>query len=223
MQTQPTRQEQEPLDPSIALVGRRRILNYPINREPTTATHYLAHSEDRKAQMTAPASSCCKANTAPARPPASPALHVVMVEPEIPGNSGNVGRTCLATGAKLHLIEPLGFNIDDRAVRRAGLDYWKYVDLEVWPSWNKFEENLEELGTAWFFSAEADRTVWDADLKGDTVLVFGCETCGLSQPMRSQYQDRLLQIPIVSPHVRSLNVATAAAIAIYEAQRQRRG
>jgi len=144
-----------------------------------------------------------------------------MVEPEIPGNSGNLGRTCLAVGAKLHLVEPLGFDIDDSAVKRAGLDYWKHVDLEVWPSWRSIEPHLSTLGNRWFLSADGKRPLWDADLTQDTVFVFGCETRGLSDAIRSRYPDHLLRLPMVSPHVRSLNVATAGAIALFEAQRQR--
>ena len=151
----------------------------------------------------------------------APALHVAMVEPEIPGNTGNLGRTCVSIGAKLHLIEPLGFDIDDRAVKRAGLDYWKYVDLEVWPSWDAFEPAIADLGEPWFFSAGAKRPLWDADFTSDSVLIFGCETQGLPQLIRDRYRDRMLEIPMNSPHIRSINVSNAASVAIFEAQRQR--
>lgn len=152
----------------------------------------------------------------------SAALHVAMVEPEIPGNTGNLGRTCVSIGAKLHLIEPLGFDIDDRAVKRAGLDYWKYVDLEVWSSWAAFEPGIESLGQPWFFSAEATRPLWDADFTSDCLLIFGCETRGLPKTIRDRYSDRMLGIPMTSPHIRSINVSNAASVAIFEAQRQRR-
>jgi tRNA (cytidine/uridine-2'-O-)-methyltransferase len=90
------------------------------------------------------------------------AIHVVLVHPEIHWNTGNAGRTCVATGATLHLIEPLGFSLDDREVKRAGLDYWEHLDLRVWPNWNAFERELPGLGEPYFFSPKATRLVWDA-------------------------------------------------------------
>ena len=93
-----------------------------------------------------------------------PATHVVLVQPEIHWNTGNVGRTCLATCTTLHLIEPLGFSLDEREVRRAGLDYWEHVDLHVWPSWDEFERKLPALGDPWFFSTKATQVLWDAPL-----------------------------------------------------------
>ena len=152
------------------------------------------------------------------------ATHVVLVHPEIHWNTGNVGRTCLATGATLHLIEPLGFSLDEREVKRAGLDYWEHVDLHVWPSWATFERELPALGEPWFFSTKATRLLWDAPL-GDTnnvVLVFGRETGGLPAEIHERYSDRFVAMPIVSPLVRSLNLSTSVAIAIYEVMRQRR-
>jgi len=150
--------------------------------------------------------------------------HVVLVNPEIHWNTGNVGRTCLATGATLHLIEPLGFSLDEREVKRAGLDYWEHVDLKVWPSWDEFERALPALGEAWFFSTKATRVLWDAPLGGanDVVLVFGRETGGLPAEIHERYRDRFVGMPIVSPLVRSLNLSTSVAIAIYEVMRQRR-
>lgn len=151
------------------------------------------------------------------------ATHVVLVHPEIHGNTGNVGRSCLATGATLHLIEPLGFELDDRRVRRAGLDYWKYVDLRVWPSWEAFEEELPALGEPWFFSSEATQRYWDAPLGApeDVVLIFGRESTGLSGEIRERYRDRLLAVPLLSPRVRSLNLSSCVAVALYEVLRQR--
>ena len=151
--------------------------------------------------------------------------HVVLVHPEIHWNTGNVGRTCLATGATLHLIEPLGFSLDEREVKRAGLDYWEHVDLKVWPSWAEFERELPALGNPWFFSTKAKQLLWDAPL-GDAsniVLVFGRETGGLPAEIHEKYSDRFVAMPIVSPLVRSLNLSTSVAIAIYEVLRQRRG
>jgi tRNA (cytidine/uridine-2'-O-)-methyltransferase len=152
------------------------------------------------------------------------ATHVVLVHPEIHWNTGNVGRTCLATGATLHLIEPLGFSLDEREVKRAGLDYWEHVDLRVWPSWEAFEAELPSLGEPYLFSTKATRLFWDAPFgtTEDVVLIFGRETGGLPPELLERYRDRLLAMPILSPRVRSLNLSTSVAIAIYEVLRQRR-
>lgn len=149
-------------------------------------------------------------------------LHVVLVHPEIHWNTGNAGRTCLAAGATLHLVEPLGFSLDDARVKRAGLDYWPHVDLRVWPGWNAFEKELPSLGEPYFFSTKATRILWDAPLgSSDVVLIFGRETGGLPDDVREKYSDRLVKIPVVSEHVRSLNLSTSVALAAYEAMRQR--
>ena len=150
--------------------------------------------------------------------------HVVLVHPEIHWNTGNAGRSCLAAGATLHLIEPLGFSLDEREVKRAGLDYWEHVDLKVWKRWAEFEKELPTLGDPWFFSTKARRVLWDAPL-GDadaTVLVFGRETGGLPPELHERYAGRFLAMPILSPHVRSLNLSTSVGIALYELMRQRR-
>ena len=150
--------------------------------------------------------------------------HVVLVHPEIHWNTGNVGRTCLAVGATLHLIEPLGFSLDEKQVKRAGLDYWEHVDLRVWPSWESFERQLPELGEAFFFSTKAARTLWEATLGGpeNVVLIFGRETGGLAPEIHERYRDRFVTMPIASPKVRSLNLSTSVGIAVYERLRQRR-
>ena len=152
------------------------------------------------------------------------ATHVVLVHPEIHWNTGNAGRTCLAAGAILHLIEPLGFSLDAREVKRAGLDYWEHLDLRVWASWDAFEGELPELGEPYFFSPRATRLVWEAPLStpNGVVLVFGRETEGLPAELLERYRDRLLAMPIVSPRVRSLNLSTSVGIAVYEVLRQRR-
>ena len=148
----------------------------------------------------------------------------MLVHPEIHWNTGNAGRTCLAAGATLHLIEPLGFSLDDREVKRAGLDYWEHIDLRVWPSWDAFEGELPGLGEPYFFSTRATRLLWDAPLgasKG-VVLVFGRETAGLPAELHERYRDRLVALPVLSPRVRSLNLSTSVGIAVYEVLRQRR-
>lgn len=154
----------------------------------------------------------------------SGAIHIVFVHPEIHWNTGNAGRTCLAAGATLHLVEPLGFSLDERQVRRAGLDYWPQVDLRVWPDWASFEIALPTLGEPYFFSTKATQPLWDAPLGAspDVVLIFGRETGGLPAELHERYRDRFLAIPMVTPHVRSLNLSTSAGIAVYEVLRQRR-
>jgi tRNA (cytidine/uridine-2'-O-)-methyltransferase len=151
-------------------------------------------------------------------------IHVVFVNPEIHWNTGNAGRTCLAAGATLHLIEPLGFSLEERQVRRAGLDYWQHVDVRVWPDWASFERVLPSLGEAYFFSTTATRLFWDAALgdPGGVVLVFGRETAGLPGELHERYRDRFVAMPMSSPHVRSLNLSTSVGIAVYEVLRQRR-
>jgi len=156
-------------------------------------------------------------------PERSLAVHVVLVHPEIHWNTGNAGRTCLATGATLHLVKPLGFSLSQRQLRRAGLDYWDHVEPRIWPSWDAFEKEISNLGTPYFFSAKATRSFWDAPLgaSSDVVLIFGGETTGLPPELHEKYSDRFLAMPILSPLVRSLNLSTAVAIALYEVIRQR--
>jgi len=150
------------------------------------------------------------------------AIHVVLVHPEIHWNTGNAGRTCLATGATLHLIEPLGFSLDEREVKRAGLDYWEHVDLRVWPSWQAFERELPALGDAFFFSTKATCLYWDAPLgeSSNVVLIFGRETGGLPTELHERYADRFVGMPMLSPLVRSLNLSTSVALGVYEVLRQ---
>ena len=150
--------------------------------------------------------------------------HVVLVHPEIHWNTGNAGRTCLAAGATLHLIKPLGFSLDEREVKRAGLDYWEHVDVRVWPAWEAFERELHILGEPYFFSTKATRLFWDAPLgtARSVVLIFGRETGGLPPALHERYRDRFVAMPILSQQVRSLNLSTSVAIALYEVLRQRR-
>jgi tRNA (cytidine/uridine-2'-O-)-methyltransferase len=147
-------------------------------------------------------------------------LNVVLVEPEIHFNTGNIGRTCLGAGAQLHLVEPLGFSLDAKEVRRSGLDYWARVNPRVWPSLAAVEEALPSLGEAFFFSAEATKTLWDVQFPEKTALVFGRESVGLSREVRDRNRDRLVRIPMADPGLRSLNLSTAVGIVLYEALRQ---
>ncbi len=146
-------------------------------------------------------------------------IDIILHEPEIPMNTGNVARTCACTGARLHLIRPLGFDISDKAVKRAGLDYWQYLDLSVYDS---IEEYLESNGDdgLWLATTKAPRSYAEAPLTGETVrLLFGKETAGLPQWLRERYRDRCIRIPMRGP-VRSLNLSNSVAILCYEALRQ---
>src|SRR6185295_814043 len=144
------------------------------------------------------------------------------VEPEIHWNTGNAGRTCLAAGARLHLVRPLGFFLTQRQVRRAGLDYWPRVAPRIWPSWSALEAELPDLGEPFLFSAEADRDYWSVAYPARTVLIFGKESVGLAPEIRERHRDRLVRIPVADPEVRSLNLSTAVALAVFEVLRQRR-
>ena len=143
---------------------------------------------------------------------------VVLVEPEIPQNTGNIGRTCVATGAKLWLVKPLGFYMEDRYLRRAGLDYWQYLDWELVDDWADLLVRLAER-RLWLFSKTATRCYTDVQYEESDVLVFGKETLGLPKSLLEQHMDRALRIPIRG-QVRSLNLASAVAVGLFEAQRQ---
>jgi tRNA (cytidine/uridine-2'-O-)-methyltransferase len=151
--------------------------------------------------------------------PLRPERHVVFVAPEIHWNTGNIGRTCLAVGARLHLIKPLGFSLDSKAVRRAGLDYWPAVDLAVWNSFDELITVLapREIEVAVFTKA-GRRNFWSLPNLQRLFLVFGSETRGLPPSILERYPDSTYHIPITD-RVRSLNLSTAAAIALYESLR----
>jgi tRNA (cytidine/uridine-2'-O-)-methyltransferase len=145
-------------------------------------------------------------------------LHVVLFQPEIPHNTGAIGRLCLATGARLHLIKPLGFSLDDRLLKRAGLDYWQEVDVRVWNSWDDLRADAPKDAAFHFIECQGEKNHWDADLTSREVyLVFGPETRGI--PPSVIEKEHCLRIPMRG--TRSLNLATAAGIVMYEALRQR--
>jgi len=145
-------------------------------------------------------------------------LHVVLVEPEIPQNTGNIARTCLAAGARLHLVEPLGFEIDGAALRRAGMDYWEQCEVRRWPSLDSLRDEAE--GARFFFlTTKATRPYWDASFVDGDWLVFGRETRGLPESLLEREKEHLLTIPM-KPAARSLNLATSVGIVLYEACRQ---
>jgi len=150
-----------------------------------------------------------------------PVLHIVLVAPEIPPNAGNVGRTCVAIAAKMWLVRPLGFSLDDYYLRRAGLDYWDELEWEVADDWEALEGRLAESGAGrkWLFSARATRRYTDVAFARGDVLVFGSESAGLPEAIKAAHAHALLTIPS-RPEVRSLNLANCAAVAAYEALRQ---
>ena len=149
-------------------------------------------------------------------------LHIVLYQPEIPHNTGAIGRLCLATGARLHLIKPLGFSLDDRQLKRAGLDYWREVDLRMWDSFEEMRASASPGASFYFLSTKAGRCYWDAPLyREECYLVFGPETRGLPDSLHGEEADRAVRIPMQG--TRSLNLATAVGIVLYEAVRQRSG
>ena len=146
----------------------------------------------------------------------NPPLHIALIEPEIPPNTGNVARLCAATGARLHLVEPLGFSIDDKALKRAGLDYWHLVDLVVHPSLEAFLEATADR-TRWLLSTRAQRTYADAAFANGDVLVFGKETKGLPQSLLDGHPETTLRVPMRPQSVRSINLSTTVGIVAYAA------
>ena len=147
-------------------------------------------------------------------------FNVVLIEPEIPPNTGNIGRLCLATGSTLHLVKPLGFSIDDRTLLRAGLDYWKEVDVRLWDSFEDLQRAQQPDVRLFFLTTKSDRAYCDVCFHPGDFLVFGRETKGLPEPLLAAHAEQLLTIPMEG--TRSLNLATAVAIVLFEAVRQQR-
>ena len=147
-------------------------------------------------------------------------LHIVLVEPEIPQNCGNIARTCAATGSVLHLVEPLGFDVSEKAVKRAGLDYWHLVTVIVHPNLEDlFEKFPEAAQNLWLATTKAPKAYCEANFTADSWLFFGKETAGLPMAFREKYRDRCIRLPMVSD-ARSLNLANSVAVLTYEALRQ---
>ena len=147
-----------------------------------------------------------------------PRLNIVLHQPEIPGNTGAVGRTCVGVNAKLWLVRPLGFRVDEKSLRRAGLDYWQHLDWEVADHWDDFLERVGET-RIWFFSRFATRSYTDVEYQEGDTLVFGSETSGLPEKLTEANSGRLLRIN-TTEQIRSLNLATSAGVAAFEAVRQ---
>jgi tRNA (cytidine/uridine-2'-O-)-methyltransferase len=150
-----------------------------------------------------------------------PLLHVVLYQPDIPQNTGNIGRTCVAVGAKLWLVRPLGFRLDSRYLKRAGMDYWEHLDWEAVDSWQELDTKLAAR-RMWLLTRFAERLVWDAEFQRGDVLVFGSETRGLPEALRVAHAHRCLKLPM-RVEVRSLNLASTVNTVVYEAVRQSGG
>jgi tRNA (cytidine/uridine-2'-O-)-methyltransferase len=148
-----------------------------------------------------------------------PTLHVVLVEPEIPPNTGNIARLCAATRTVLHLIEPLGFRLDDKTLKRAGMDYWAHVTWHTWPDWTAFRA-AHPQARLHLLTTKATRPYTQARFRPGDFLVFGRETKGLPESLLAAHADACLTIPMANPEVRSLNLATAVAMVLAEALRQ---
>ena len=157
-------------------------------------------------------------NAAPVTSNSGPILNVVLYQPEIPQNTGNIGRTCVAIGARLWLIRPLGFKVDDRSLKRAGMDYWQHLDWEVVDSWDEIRGRLP-AAQVWCLTKTATRLVWEATFQRGDILLFGSESRGLPASILQEVPSRNLKLPM-SDLVRSLNLASTANTVAYEAVRQ---
>ncbi len=147
-------------------------------------------------------------------------LNIVLVEPEIPPNTGNVARLCAATRTTLHLVEPLGFKLDDAQFKRAGLDYWEHLRWHRWPNWPAFQKQLRADARLWLIESNGPRHYAQARYQPGDYLVFGRETAGLPPEIIAQYPESWLRIPMFEPRVRSLNLSNCVALVLYEALRQ---
>ncbi len=147
-------------------------------------------------------------------------MHVVLLEPEIPPNTGNVARLCAATNTRLHLIEPLGFKIDDAQLKRAGMDYWQHVEWHRWPGWAAFHKTVQDGGRLWFVESKGPRLYTEVSYAPDDYLVFGRETAGLPKKLLQEHSSRWVRIPMFNPQARSLNLSNCVALVLFEALRQ---
>ena len=148
-----------------------------------------------------------------------PVFNIVLHTPEIPGNTGSIGRTCLALGARLILIKPYGFDLSEKAVRRAGLDYWKHVDIKEYESWDDFYVGEDPKESDLFFFEPSDQVYYEGDYKEGCYLILGAETRGLPDEILKKHPNRLYGVPMFSEHLRSLNLSNVATTVAYEALR----
>jgi len=147
-------------------------------------------------------------------------MNLVLLEPEIPPNTGNVARLCAATQTTLHLVEPFGFKLDDAHLKRAGMDYWRHVEWRRWPNWKTFQEKLPAQAQLWFIESGGPKVYSNVKYSVDDYLIFGRETAGLPKPLLEQHHDRWLRIPMFNEKSRSLNLSNCAALVLFEALRQ---
>jgi tRNA (cytidine/uridine-2'-O-)-methyltransferase len=147
-------------------------------------------------------------------------MNVVLVEPEIPPNTGNVARLCAATRTTLHLIEPFGFKLDDSQLKRAGMDYWRHVEWRRWANWTAFTKKIPADARLWFIESDGAKNYCEAKFKPDDYLVFGRETAGLPKQLLEQHRERWLRIPMFNTESRSLNLSNCVALVLFEALRQ---
>ena len=147
-------------------------------------------------------------------------MNLVLVEPEIPPNTGNVARLCAATQTTLHLVEPFGFKLDDARLKRAGMDYWEQVRWHRWVSWRAFVEHLPEKARLWLIESNGPKRYDQVQFAADDYLVFGRETAGLPAPLLEQHREHWLRIPMFNGAARSLNLSNCAALVLFEALRQ---
>ncbi len=146
-------------------------------------------------------------------------FNIVLIEPEIGANTGNIGRTCVGLESKLHLVGKLGFSITDKQLRRAGLDYWPHLDFVHHPSWDEWWKHIEDPARVFFFSTKAKSSMFETQFKKGDWLVFGKETKGLDPQILETYAEQIRRIPMTGP-IRSLNIATAVAVVLFEGFRQ---
>ena len=147
-------------------------------------------------------------------------MNIVLVEPEIPPNTGNVARLCAATKSKLHLIEPLGFKLDDAQLKRAGMDYWQQVEWHRWKNWTAFAEQLPADARLWFVESNGPKLYSEVNYSAQDYLVFGRETAGLPKQLLDAHRERWLRIPMFKAESRSLNLSNCVALVLFEALRQ---
>lgn len=148
-------------------------------------------------------------------------MHVVLLEPEIPPNTGNIARLCAATRVELHLVEPFGFKLDDAQLRRAGMDYWRHVTWHRWRNWQAFLDQKNPASAIWFIESDGPRHYAEVAYGPNDYLVFGRETAGLPKALLKENEERWLRLPMFNAQARSLNLSNCVAAVVYEALRQR--
>lgn len=147
-------------------------------------------------------------------------MNIVLLQPEIPPNTGNVARLCAATRTTLHLIEPFGFKLDDATLKRAGMDYWQHVTWQRWANWTTFATQLPADARLWFIESDGPKIYSEVKFAPDDYLVFGRETAGLPKQLLEQHHEQWLRIPMFNPEARSLNLSNCVALVLFEALRQ---